>query len=214
MSSKYHLRFHCDSTNVEDICKKYVKMCKPSKYIFCAEYSKTERFHVHAELEYGRDLTDSDKVSRSRFYKKYTDDTVKAYHAEVMKASNILYILKDGKIVLHNWPLDELQQKQSETQEINEDKHVDIKIKLINEVKKQLPNFKKTRQIYDAEEETYSTEEYYDIMLCDIVEIIFNTYVDKYDKLPPNNSLMFQYKLYIARKLNVCETEIKLAYKN
>lgn len=207
-----HLRFTVSADKSEKIAKEFVSKFKPSSYIFSNEISEQDVEHTHAHLEYEQEPK---KQTISDFFKKHKLSGL-FYHKELEKdpMKNKLYVCKDLDIIYTNLSDEELEELEQMTIQINEDKKKDIKVKLIDEVKKLLPLFIKKVKVYDSETDKQVEEEQLDIHLRDIARIITDVYIDKYDKLAPPKSLMAQYCVYVARKLNICEIEVEQYYDN
>lgn len=211
---EFHLRITVKADQSEKVVKQFVERFKPKLYIFSNEVSDQGVEHTHGHLEYEKKVPP--KSTLSDWFKKL-NLAGKYYHKEIEKEAinNKLYVVKDLDILYHNLTDEQLEELTNKTEEINLDKKTDIKIKLINEVKQILPSFKKIRVLQDPEDKDFKIEEeYYDIFLRDISQIIKNVYIDKYDKLPPTKSLMFQYCVFVAQKLKICTTEISQIYDN
>lgn len=211
-----HLRVTLPADQSEKLAKEFVKKFQPTLFIFSNEVSDQQVEHMHAHLEYEQEPK---KQTISDFFKKHKLSGL-FYHDTLKEEpiKNKLYVCKDLDIIYHNLPAGQLEELEQMTYEINEDKKKDIKLKLMEEVKKCLPLFITKQKIeyyvIDDLEAKIMEEEVNSISLRDIAKIIKDTYINKYDKLPPTKSLMFQYSVYVAQKLNLCELEVSQIYDN
>lgn len=207
-----HLRVTLSADQSEKLAKEFVKKFQPVLFIFSNEVSDKQVEHMHAHLEYEQEPK---KQTISDFFKKHKLSGL-FYHDTLKEEpiKNKLYVCKDLDIIYHNLPEGQLEELEQMTYQINEDKKTDIKIKLMNEVKQLLPLFKKMVKVYDTETDKQMEEEKISISLRDVARIITDVYIDKYNKLPPTKSLMAQYCLYVAKKLDICKIEVEQFYDN
>lgn len=214
----YHFRFTAPKQKSLEIAQQLVKMWAPKVYIFGQEISKNGVEHCHAHLEFEQEPPSKDQ--RSRQYKKVgLTGNAKAYFSQVETSDeqNKIYVCKDLDLLIHNLSDDELDRLIQIEEQINENKKLSSKDKLLEEVKICLPSFIKEVE-YDMEDLNMNwvkiKREEQLISFDDIIKIIRIVHIKKWKKLPPTKSLMFQYVIYIAEQLEICETEIELAYKS
>lgn len=205
-----HLRYTVSADQSDKIAKEFVKKFKPNVYIFAKEVSEKGVQHTHAHLEYD---AEPKKQTRCDFFKKH-NLSGKYDHGELKKdpIHNKLYVFKDLDVFYHNLSEEAFEELEQKTVEINSDKKKDIKIKLIDEVKPMVASFNKTVKLHSEDGDIDQIKNY--MSLRDIARIIKDTYINKYDKLPPTKSLMFQYSIYVAQKLEICQEEIDQIYDN
>lgn len=207
-----HLRYTVSADQSDKIAKEFIKKFKPNVYIFAKEISDKGVQHTHAHLEYD---AEPKKQTRCDFFKKHNLSGL-YIHEELKKdpIHNKLYVFKDLDVFYHNLSDEAFEELEQKTVEINLDKKKDIKLKLIDEVKPMVASFNKTIVTYpDEDGNTFEQVKNY-MSLRDIARIIKDVYVNKYDKLPPTKSLMFQYSVYVAQKLEICQDEVDQIYDN
>lgn len=196
-----HLRVTISEDDARHIIPLFVDKFKPDRYIFSYEEVGDNK-HIHGHLEY-KDKEPS-KSTLSDWFKKlnlsgkyYCQTLIKDHH------HNIVYVMKDLKIVSHNLSEDDFHGYMEKTQEINEDKSKDIKVKLVERCIHYLT------QVDENGHCLYSPD------FGDLATIIMNVYVDDWDRLPPPNGLLNQYIIYVAKKIvsqhssKFCESHIQ-----
>lgn len=174
---EFHLRITAphDSSS-ETIINAFISKFKPLVYIISREISKENVHHWHGHIEY-KSLPK--KQTMSDFFKK-NGLAGKYYHKNLTKDSlnNKLYVTKDLDIFLHNLTEDELEELLELTEEINEDKKKDPKLKLLD---------------YFRENGCGD--------LGDMCNTVARIYIQDYDKLPPSRALTMAYVEYCSLKL-------------
>lgn len=207
----YHLRVTTEHSN-KSFVKSFITKFNPKLYIFSKETSGDGVQHWHAHIEYE---TVPKKQTLSDFFKK-ENLSGKYYHKSVETTvdQNKLYVCKDLDIYKHSLTEEALEELINKTEVINEDKKKDIKLKLIDAVRPQLLLFNKQEPVFNEEGKQFDVITKCTISLRDIAKIIKDVYINVYDKLPPTKSLMFQYSVYVAQKLEVCEDEVSQIYDN
>jgi len=179
-----HLRVTINEDSAKTYAEYIVKTYKPALYLFATEVGERGGQHMHAHLEFDKDVpkqTMSSFMNKNGFKGQYYFKAVK----KTVEA-NLSYVGKEDNIILHNLSEDQFTELRSKIEEINEDKQKDIKLKLVEHFKKE--------------------------GACDLntmCEKIMNLYIDKYDKLPPPRHLIMAYSIYVSRKLNVNIQHIK-----
>lgn len=226
-SPAYHLRVTGTKEQLISIIDKFIEKFTLNKYLFGYE-EKGDNKHMHGHLEF------IDTPSRQRisdFFKKHLPERIKGgaplyYFKEVTKSkeSNILYAMKEVDILKHNLSNSQFELLMKKTEEINEDKKLDQRHKLLNSFTKSLEtkvrileettkmitqlegqlkgireeDQKIINKIGDAKREyKWHIEEV--CKLSYISRFIHKVYIDDYDKEPPLNHIR-GYTLYIASK--------------
>jgi len=167
-----------------EYAQQIVKTYKPSLYLFALETGERGAEHMHAHLEFDKDVP---KQTMSSFMGK-NGYSGKYYFKGVKKTveANLSYVGKEDMIILHNLSEDQFMELRLKIEEINEDRQKDIKLKLVEHFKKEGAGD-----------------------LNSMCEKIMNLYIDKYDKLPPPRHLVMAYSIYVSRKLNINIQHIK-----
>lgn len=176
-----HLRITLSKETASKLIPLFIEKFKPDVYIFAYE-EVGENKHIHAHLEY-KDKEPS-KSTLSDWFKK--ENLSGKYYCKTLDKepiNNKLYVVKDLDILNTNITEEELEELRQKTADIEEDKAKDIKVKLVERIKKKI----------QADEMTISSS--------GIAEAITDIYVDEWDKLPPPYGLQQQYTVYIMKKL-------------
>lgn len=198
----FHLRITVDEKRQKSIFRKFIKTFNASFYIGGSEVSKKGVEHVQAVVGY------TDVPSNPKHYKTWTNKIgeffkneiglVGMYYHRALKKSldaNILYCMKEVKMLYCSLTQEEFDKYMALTDEINADKERDIKEKLLARCKE------------------YKDERNNSKMICfkDLTNVIRKLY-HSWGKLAPNKTLMFQYLCFICEELNICEDELDNAY--
>jgi len=206
----YHMRI----TSTWDLLKSglipdFINKFGPAIYVFSEEVSEKGVIHIHAHLEYtGKPPASS---TMSDLFKRYLLSG-KYYHKPLNKErkNNLLYVVKDLDVKLHNLPETEYDSLIEETMLINEDKNKNTRDKLFELYKIWFENnkdefiIKTFNEITLTEEITYPIISYWDCTITDlecIALFINDLYVVEWKKEPPLAHLN-AYVLYIATLIN------------
>lgn len=165
-------------------------------FIISSEISKEGVHHLHGHLEWKKipkRQTLSDWFKKQQLSGKY-------YHQQLDKPpiNNMLYCVKDLKILEHNITAAQLSELETRTIEINEDKKKSTRQKLLELFKKELVEdhtiiLTRPREVREKQINDLVTAEY-------VLQFIHNTYTRVWDK-PPHLSSMKQTCLYIMQKV-------------
>lgn len=212
----YHLRV----TSSWDLLKSglitdFINKFGPSVYVFSEEVSEKGVIHIHGHLEYtGKPPASS---TMSDLFKRYLLSG-KYYHKPLNKdvKNNLLYVVKDLDVKLHNLPEIQYDSLIEETIAINEDKVRNTRDKLFDLYKIWFQNKKEDfivktfNEITLTEETTYPMIPYWDTTINELSAIalfINDIYVVEWKKEPPLAHLN-AYVIYIATlmntQLNIC----------
>lgn len=185
----YHLRVTCEREPGKKLMEEYIKKFKPDSYIIGYE-EVDENHHIHCHITY---QTVPSKQSISQWMKT-RDYSGKYYHQQVKTTNkqNILYVVKELDLVLTSWSANSINKLKQLTEEINENKKMNQRHKLLIEYNKYLS--------------TYTAEQFMTTLftLPGLARWIMNYYVKVYDKEPPLAHIK-GYTIYIASKCDIYE---------
>ena len=215
----YHLRITADRNTCMLMAGNFVAKWQPTKYIFSFEQSKDGVEHMHAHLEY-KNGEPPKKQSLSDYMAKPVKDlknltlSGKYYHKKITTTDlqNQLYCFKDLDILVHNLSSEEQEDLNDKTVEINDNKKLSPAEKCLIHIKELLPKYIKARLMTDPEDGEITKELIQTISLKDIAREIRVLYTKKYRKMPPTKNNMFQYVLYCADNLEICQEEVYEQY--
>lgn len=220
----FHLRITGSKEVLKPIIEFFIKKFDPTKYLFGFE-QKDDNRHVHGHLEFENPPA---RQRISDFFKKHFNDDIisgRLYYFKAIaksKEANILYAMKEQDIITHNLTDEEYGRLMQKTKEIEEDKKLDQRHKLLNSFTKSLETkvkiLEETQKIINRleaeldkdkkniERLTVAKQEYRHhfeevTKLSYISRFIHKVYVTEYDKEPPLNHIR-GYTLYIASKYN------------
>lgn len=206
----YHLRVTSSWDLIQSgLINEFLNKFKPTTYVFSEEVSDKGVIHVHGHLEYT--LKPPPSSTLSDFFKRYLLSG-KYYHQPLKKdiKNNLLYVLKDLDIKLHNLPEILYDSLIEETVAINDDKNRNTRDKLFELFKIWFENnkeqfiIKTINEVTLTEEITYPLISYWDCTITDlecIALFINDLYVVEWKKEPPLAHLN-AYVIYIATLMN------------
>lgn len=199
--SQFHLRVTVKESDALKLAKDFVAKFTPDAYIFSFEQVGTDNQHIHAHLLYNevpKKQTLSDWFGKIGYAGKY-------YHKNIKTEpiNNILYCVKELKILYHNVCNQHLDQIIDKTEKINEDKKKQARDKLAdlfidhlknitNVVTELDPSNKEHKEIVDYHLSTVDTPAY-------VCKWIHNQYTNEWNKTPPVTQ-MKAIALYIMEK--------------
>lgn len=183
----YHLRVTCDREPGKKLMDEYIKKFKPETYIIGYE-EVDKNHHIHCHLVYS---TVPSKQSISQWM-KVREYSGKYYHQQVKTTNkqNIMYVVKDLDLISHNLPPEHIKKIIELTEEVNENKKMSQRHKLLIE--------------YDKYIDTFTDDEFVKakFTIASIARWIMRYYISVYDKEPPLAHIK-GYSLYIANKCKI-----------
>lgn len=213
VSNCRHIRITSDEKHHQDIITTFLNKYSNQivYYVFASEISKEGVAHIHGHIEWKilpKKQTLSDYFKKQQLSGKY-------YHQQLDKPviNNLLYVTKDLKIIAHNFPEEAIQKIKQQTLDINEDKKLSTRHKLLELFKTYIvEQYNSIINPLDGEPQGLTLQHRELQRPGVVVHFIHNTYVKSWDK-PPHLSSMKQTALYIMQKVTDDES-IPISYQD
>jgi len=197
----FHLRITGERDKLKQLTEQYIAQYKPYAYAFAYE-EVDDNHHIHGHLEYNKVPT-KQSISQWMKVKGYSG---KYYHQLVKTTveANLIYICKDLDILYHNIVPSRMEHIMKKTKEINANKKLEQRHKLLMEYNKYIATY----TIKDFQTTLFT--------LPALARWIMYHYINTYDKEPPLAHLK-GYTIYIASKCDIkdkYETKLNQLFDN
>lgn len=209
----YAFRYTIPKKLQRAFCSRLVQLWKPSFYHFGSEVSQDKVEHIQAYLEFTGPTPSKDM--RSKHYTKIDKELdfkhdVAPYFKPTTKdkRANLIYTTKDREPIITCLTEYELNELEEANDEIEEDKKKEPRDKILEAVKivyeeAKAEHKRQYPKQYEPDSDGFINPSPLPFGFSDIVKVIINLYVNEWNKLPPQPTLMKQYAIFCAWRLDI-----------